>query len=563
MIDFFLRRPIFAMVCSIVILLLGLVAIPTLPIAQFPNVAPPTVTVAATYTGASATAVEASVTTPLEQAINGVQGLRYISSQSTNQGGSSITATFDLDRDLDQAANDVQNAVNLAQGRLPNEVKLTGVAVSKNNGTFVMGIGVTTTNPATSKEDISNYLENNVINDLQRIPGVSGVQVFGERKYAMRLWVDPKRLADNGLTAGAVVTALEAQNIQVAAGSIGASPTNGHQPYEYTVSANGRLHDPAGFGNIVLSTQPNGGFVRVKDVGRVELGAEDYSGSLWYNGDEAVGLGILQLPTGNALQVSKQVIDTMNRLQAKFPAGMRYDVAFDTTLFVSESIKEVITTLLVAIALVVLVIFLFLQDWRTTLIPSLTIPISLLGTFFLMKVLGFSINTLTLFGLTLATGLVVDDAIVVIENIARFIQEKGLAPLDAAREAMAEISGAVLASSLVLLAVFVPVAFFPGTTGALYKQFALTIACSITISLFNALTLTPVLSSIFLGNVKHDNSSPFFPSGQPGDRCDAQGLPPCPACVPQASASHVRGLRGTARDHGAVLRAHAYRLCSR
>jgi HAE1 family hydrophobic/amphiphilic exporter-1 len=509
-IDFFLRRPVFATVCSLVILLLGVVAIPTLPIAQFPNVAPPTVTVQSTYTGASAEAVEASVTTPLEQAINGVQGLRYISSQSTNQGGSTITATFSLDRSLDDAANDVQNAVNLAQGRLPNEVKLTGVAVSKNNGTFVMGIGVTTTNPALTKEIISNYLENNVINDLQRIPGVSGVQVFGERKYAMRLWVDPKRLADNGLTAGAVTTALSNQNIQVAAGSIGASPTNGKQPYEYTVNANGRLHAASGFADIILRTTPDGGYVRVKDIGRVELGAEDYSGSIWYNGLDSVGLGILQLPTGNALQVSKQVIATMDRLQAKFPAGMHYNVAFDTTLYVSESIKEVVTTLLIAIALVVLVIFLFLQDWRTTLIPSLTIPISLLGTFFLMKVLGFSINTLTLFGLTLATGLVVDDAIVVIENIARFIQEKGMSPFEGAREAMAEISGAVLASSLVLLAVFVPVAFFPGTTGQLYKQFALTIACSITISLFNALTLTPVLSSLFLGNIKSDKKPRIF-----------------------------------------------------
>lgn len=510
MIDFFLRRPIFAMVCSIVILLIGLIAIPTLPIAQFPNVAPPTVVVQANYTGASAEAVEASVTTPIEQAINGVQGLRYISSQSTNQGGSTVTATFDLDRSLDEAANDVQNAVNLAQGRLPAEVKLTGVAVSKNNGTFVMGIGVTSTDPAFTREQISNYLENNVINDLQRIPGVSGVQTFGERKYAMRLWVDPKRLADNGLTAGSVTSALSAQNVQVAAGSIGSSPTDGHQPYEYTVRSNGRLHDAAGFGNIVLRATSNGGFVRVKDIGRVVLGAENYSGSIWYNGQDSVGLGILQLPTGNALQVSKTVIESMNRLQQKFPAGMHYAVAFDTTLFVSESIKEVVVTLLIAIALVVLVIFLFLQDWRTTLIPSLTIPISLVGTFFLMKVLGFSINTLTLFGLTLATGLVVDDAIVVIENIARFIQDKGMAPMDAAREAMAEISGAIMASSLVLLAVFVPVAFFPGTTGALYKQFALTIACSITISLFNALTLTPVLSSLFLGNVKGERKSKIF-----------------------------------------------------
>ncbi len=509
MIDFFLRRPVFATVCSLVILLLGIVSIPTLPIAQYPNIAPPTVSVSATYTGASAEAVESSVTTPLEEAINGVQGLRYISSQSTSQGGTSITATFNLDRDLDQAANDVQNAVNLAQGRLPNEVKLTGVAVSKNNGTFVMGLGFTSDNPQIDPIYMTNYLENNVVNDLKRITGVSDVQVFGERKYAMRLWIDPKRLADNGLTAGTVTTALSQQNVQVAAGSIGSSPTNGNQPYEYTVRANGRLHTPDEFANIVLYTTPNGGFVRVKDIGRVTLGAEDYSGSLWYNGKPGVGLGILQLQSGNALQVSQDVYATMARLSAKFPAGMHYDVAFDTTLFVRESIKEVVITLLVAIILVVIVIFLFLQDWRTTLIPTLTIPISLLGTFFLMKVLGFSINTLTLFGVTLATGLVVDDAIVVIENIARFIQEKGMPAYEGAREAMSEITGAVLASSLVLLAVFIPVAFFPGTTGQLYKQFALTIACAITISLFCALTLTPVLSSLLLRK-KADEQAPFF-----------------------------------------------------
>ncbi len=509
MIDFFLRRPVFATVCSLVILLVGIVAIPTLPIAQYPNIAPPTVTVTANYTGASAEAVEASVTTPLEEAINGVQGLRYISSQSTSQGGSTITATFSLDRDLDLAANDVQNAVNLAQGELPSEVTLTGVQVAKNNGTFVMAIGTTSDNPQYDQIFITNYLENNVVNDIKRIQGVSNVQIFGERKYAMRLWVDPKRLADNGLTAGAVTTALSQQNVQVAAGSIGAPPTNGHQPYEYTVLANGRLRTPAEFGNIVLKTTPNGGYVTVNDVGRVTLGAEDYSGSLWFNGKPGVGMGIQQLQTGNALQVSKDVYTTMARLGAKFPAGMHYYVAFDTTEFVRESIKEVIITLVIAIFLVILVIFLFLQDWRTTLIPALTIPISLLGTFALMKALGFSINTLTLFGITLATGLVVDDAIVVIENIARFIQEKGMRPFDGAREAMAEISGAVLASSLVLLAVFIPVAFFPGTTGQLYKQFALTIACSITISLFTALTLAPVLSSLLLRK-KAEVQAPFF-----------------------------------------------------
>jgi HAE1 family hydrophobic/amphiphilic exporter-1 len=509
--EFFLRRPIFASVASLVILLVGLISIPILPIAQYPNIAPPTVTVTAVYTGASAEAVESSVTTPLEEAINGVQGLRYISSQSGNDGTSQITCTFSLDRSLDQAANDVQNAVNLAQGRLPNEVKITGVTVSKNSGTFVIAMGVTSSDPRWDAIYMTNYLENNVTNDLKRITGVSDVRVFGERKYAMRLWVDPKKLADNALTAGDVTTALQAQNVQVAAGSIGAPPTNGNQPYEYTVRATGRLHSSTEFSNIVLRTTPNGGYVRVRDVGRVTLGAETYSGSLWFNGKDGVGLGVLQLQSGNALQVSQQVRSTMDKLALKFPAGMSYHIAFDTTEFVRESIKEVVITLLIAILLVVLVIFLFLQDWRTTLIPALTIPISLIGTFFLMQVLGFSINTLTLFGLTLATGLVVDDAIVVIENIARFIQEKGMPPLEGAREAMSEIQGAVIASSLVLLAVFVPVAFFPGTTGLLYKQFALTIACSITISLFTALTLTPVLSALLLGRTERRRSRFFGP----------------------------------------------------
>ncbi len=509
MVDFFLRRPIFASVFSLVILLLGLISIPTLPIAQFPNIQPPQVTVTAVYQGASAEAVESSVTTPLEQAINGVQGLRYIQSSSGSDGTSTITCTFDLDRSLDQATNDVQNAVNLAQGRLPNEVKQVGVTVAKNAGTFVAAIGVVSTDSRWDQTYLTNFLETNVVNDIKRISGVSDVFVFGERKYAMRLWVDPKRLADNGLVASDVVNALQAQNVQVAAGAIGAPPTNGHQPYEYSVLATGRLHTTSQFANIVLKSNPDGGFVKVSDVGRVELGAENYSTTNWFDGHPSVGLGILQLQSGNALQVSQQVRATMDRLATTFPPGVSYKVAFDTAEFVHESIKEVVITLLIAISLVVLVIFLFLQDWRTTLIPAITIPVSLIGTFFLMKVLGFSINTLTLFGLTLATGLVVDDAIVVIENIARFIQEKGMPALDGAREAMREITGAVLASSLVLLAVFVPVAFFPGTTGQLYKQFALTIACSITISLFCALTLTPVLSALLLRR-STSAGSPFF-----------------------------------------------------
>lgn len=499
MIEFFLRRPIFASVCSVIILLAGVICIPILPIAQFPKIAPPVVTVSATYIGASAQAVESSVTTPLEEAINGVQGLRYISSQSTNAGAMTITCTFNLERDLDQAANDVQNAVNGTLARLPTEVTQTGITVSKNSGSFVMAMGLSSHDKSMSALFLSNYADLYIKNVLKRVPGVSDVIIFGERKYAMRLWLDPKRLADNGLVAGDVITALQDQNVQVAAGALGEPPILVKQPYEITLRAQGRLTTADQFADIILKTMPDGGFVRVRDVGRVELGAEDYAQDLHFDGRQAVGLGIQALPTSNALDVSKGVRAALDQLQQKFPPGMYYDIAFDSTAFVNESIKEVVITLLFAIFLVILVIYVFLQDWHTTIIPAITIPISLIGTFALMKLLGFSINTLTLFGLTLATGLVVDDAIVVIENISRFINEKNMSPLDGAREAMHEISGAVIATSLVLLAVFVPVAFFPGTTGQLYKQFALTIACSITISLFNALTLTPALSALLLG----------------------------------------------------------------
>jgi HAE1 family hydrophobic/amphiphilic exporter-1 len=509
-IEYFLRRPIFAAVCSLIIVLAGIVTIPSLPIAQFPKIAPPVVTVQATYTGASAIAVEDSVTTPLEEAINGVQGLRYMSSQSSNDGSMTITCTFNLERDLDAATNDVQNAIQTATARLPNEVKLTGVTVSKNAGNFVMGIGFSSHDKHTTALYLSNYADLYIKNYLKRINGVSDVIIFGERKYAMRLWLDPKKLADNQLTASDVVNALTDQNVQVAAGAIGHPPTDGHQPYEMSVRALGRLSTPKEFENLVMRATPDGGFVRFSDVGRVELGAEDYSTDLHFDGRPAVGFGILSLPSANALDVSKSVRATLDQLSKKFPPGTYYEVAFDGTEFVNESIHEVVITLLIAIFLVILVIYLFLQDWRTTLIPAVTIPVSLIGTFALMKALNFSINTLTLFGLTLATGLVVDDAIVVIENISRFIQEKKMSPIEGAAAAMREIAGAVVASSLVLLAVFVPVAFFPGTTGQLYKQFALTIACSVAISLFCALTLTPAMSALLLGRSERPSTGFFL-----------------------------------------------------
>ncbi|MGP6156260.1 MAG: efflux RND transporter permease subunit [Vulcanimicrobiaceae bacterium] len=502
MIRFFLERPIFALVCSLSILLAGVVVIPSLPIAQFPKITPPVVTVTATYTGATAATVESSVTTPLEEAINGVDGLRYISSTSSSDGTSTILCTFALGKDLDIAASDVQNAVGTASARLPSAVTLAGVTVTKNAGTFVMAYGFSSTNPRYDTLFLSNYVDLNIVDALKRIPGVSNVNVFGQRKYAMRLWIDPKRLADYGLSNDDVVAALNQQNVQIAAGAIGDAPTAADQPFHVNIRAVGRLTTPEQFGNLLLRALPDGGYVRFHDVGRVELGAENYSQMVRFDGKTAVGIGVQALPTANALDVAKAVRAAMAGFEHDFPPGVSAKVAFDATLFVTESLKEVLITLALSIVLVVLVVFIFLQDPRTTLVPILTIPVSLVGTFAIMKVLGFSINTLTMFGLTLATGLVVDDAIVVIENIARFIQTKKMQPLPGATAAMEEITGAVVASSLVLLAVFVPVAFFPGTTGLLYRQFALTIAGSVLISLFIALTLTPVMSRFFLSSTE-------------------------------------------------------------
>jgi hydrophobic/amphiphilic exporter-1 (mainly G- bacteria), HAE1 family len=496
-VDVFIRRPILSSVCSLVIILAGLVAIPTLPIEQYPQLAPPRVNVSAVYTGASAFTVESAVTNPLEQAINGVEGLEYITSNSTNNGTATITATFELSRNPDLAAVDVQNRVAATLGRLPNEVKNVGVTVTKATSGFVMGVGVYAENNQYDSLFLSNYLDVFVRDSLKRIPGVADVTIFGERKYAMRVWLDPARLASRGLTAADVSAALREQNVQIAAGAIGQPPAPGDQVYQISVRAAGRLTEPEHFENIILKN--NGGtLVRLRDVGRAEVGAETYASRLRFNGREAVGFGVAQLPTANALDVFNRVNAELERLSKSFPPGLKYQVAFDTTTVISESIREVLKTLLEAIALVVLVMFLFLQDWRATIIPTITIPVSLIGTFAFVYLLGFSINTLTLFGITLATGIVVDDAIVVIENIQRHIHEYGRTPFEAAGEAMGEVLGAVIATALVLVAVFVPVAFFPGTTGRLYQQFSLTIAFSVALSAFNALTLTPALSALLL-----------------------------------------------------------------
>jgi hydrophobic/amphiphilic exporter-1 (mainly G- bacteria), HAE1 family len=498
-VNFFINRPVFATVCALLIILAGAVAIPTLPIAQFPNLAPPQVSVTSSYIGASAQTVESAVTIPLEQQINGAQGMKYITSTSGNDGTSSITATFDLDRDPDLAAVDIQNRVNTAQGRLPAAVKATGVTVAKSSQNFVFGAAVYAPDGRYSPLFMSNYLDVYVRDTLKRVPGVAEVFVFGERKYSMRLWLDPVRMASRGLTATDVVNALQEQNVEVAAGQVGQPPVKVGQQFQISVRAIGRLSEPAQFEDIILKTNADGTLVRLKDVGRAELGAEDYGTDLIYNGHDSVGVAVTQLSTANAIEVDRRALAELNRLSKRFPPGMIYENAFDTTDAVSESIKDVLSTLIEAIVLVILVIFLFLEDWRSTIIPSVTIPVSLIGTFAFVKLLNFSINTLTLFGITLATGLVVDDAIVVIENIERHIQEGEHSPRKATSAAMGEVTGAVIATSLVLVAVFVPVAFFPGTTGILFRQFALTIAFSIAISAFNALTLSPALSALLLG----------------------------------------------------------------
>jgi hydrophobic/amphiphilic exporter-1 (mainly G- bacteria), HAE1 family len=421
--DTFIRRPILASVCSLILILGGLIAIPTMPVAQYPSLAPPVVNVTAFYTGANAQEVETAVTTPLEQAINGVEGMLYIASSSTNSGVSSISVTFDVTRDQDVAQVDVQNRVNQALGRMPTEVRTTGITVSKQATGFVMAVGVYAEKNEYDSLFLSNYIDVYVKDALKRVPGVSDVTIFGERKYSMRLWLDPDRLAARQLTATDVVNALREQNVQVAAGSLGQSPAPSGQMYQLSVRALGRLREPAEFDNIILKSGGVSSLVRLKDVGRAELGAETYSSQLRFQGVEAVGFGVIQLPTANALDVERAVVAELERLSVQFPPGIKYQVAFNTTDVVEESIREVIKTLAEAIVLVVLVIFIFLQTWRSTLIPAITIPVSLIGAFGFIKLMDFSINTLTLFGLILATGIVVDDAIVVIENVERHIQE--------------------------------------------------------------------------------------------------------------------------------------------
>jgi len=513
LVDFFIRRPIFATVCALLIVLAGAVCIPTLPISLYPDLAPPQVVVSSNYIGANAKDVESAVTTILEQSINGVEGMRYISSTSSNDGSSTITVTFQTGYNLDIAAVDVQNRVASVSGRLPAVVNNTGISITKANANFVLAIGFVSPDHSLTPDFISNYLDVYVADALKRVPGVGQAVIFGERKYAMRIWLDPNKLAARQLTALDVTNALSEQNVEVPAGQLGLPPSDPKQSFQIAVRVAGRLNDPKQFEQIILKNSATAnGVVQLKDVGRAEIGAENYNTDLKFSGGNAVGIGIQQLSTANALDVDRQCRAVLAELRKSFPPGLDYVVAVDSTTVVSDSIKEVEVTIAEAIAIVIVVIFLFLQDWRATIVPAITIPVSLIGTFAFIKLFGFSINSLTLFGITLATGLVVDDAIVVIENVQRHLAEK-LVPgaagevvhdaHEATSMAMAEVTSAVIATSLVLISVFVPVSFFPGTTGILYKQFSLTIAFSIAISAFNALTLSPALAAILLRPESH------------------------------------------------------------
>ncbi len=496
----FVDRPIFAAVLSILIFVAGLIALPQLPISEYPEVVPPSVVVQTVYPGANPKVIAETVATPLEEAINGVEDMMYIKSVAGSDGVLMMTVTFRPGTDPDEAAVKVQNRVSQALARLPEDVRRQGVTTQKQSPTFLMVVHLTSPGGEHDTLYLRNYARLHVRDVLARVPGVGDAQVFGGGDYAMRAWLDPDRIAARGLSAGDVVRAMREQNVQVSAGQLGAEPMPDSQ-FLTLINAQGRLRTEEEFGQIVLKVGENGEVVRLSDVARLELGAHSYTLRSNLDGHNAVAIGIFQAPGANALQIRDQVIEHMEELSQHFPPGMQYEAVYDTTIFVRDSINSVIRTLLEAVVLVVLVVLLFLQTWRASLIPLLAVPVSVVGTFAVMYLLGYSVNTLTLFGLVLAIGIVVDDAIVVVENVERNIEE-GLSPIQATHQAMREVSGPIIAIGLVLCAVFVPMAFLDGVTGQFYRQFAVTIAISTVISTINSLTLSPALAARLLK--RHD-----------------------------------------------------------
>jgi hydrophobe/amphiphile efflux-1 (HAE1) family protein len=509
MVGFFIQRPIFSSAIAVIMVLAGSICYFLLPVSQFPDITPPQVVVSAVYPGASAQVVADTVTTPLEQQINGVAGMTYMSSSSSNDGSSTITITFDVGYPLSIAAVDVQNRVAQAAGSLPPIVNQAGVTIKKQNPNFVLIVNLTSPDRSVDPVALSNYAYLQIVDPLKRLPGVGDIQIFGERRYSMRVWLDPDKLANLGITAVDVQNAVAEQNVQVAAGKIGETPAPEGTPFEMQVNAVGRLSDPAQFGDIVVRANAGAGsVVRLRDIARIELGALQYASTAFFGEDPTVVLAIYQMAGSNALDLQRSVKDKMEELAKRFPKGIAYGMHYDTTRFVSAAMREVIVTLAEALLLVVAVVFIFLQSWRTTIIPTIAIPVSLIATLVVMKLFGFSLNMLSLLGMVLAIGLVVDDAIVVVENVERQL-ESGLRPLAATRAAMKEVTGPIIATTAVLMAVFVPVAFIPGVTGSLYNQFALTVAISVGISAFNSLTLSPALSAAFLRRRGDVQFAPF------------------------------------------------------
>jgi hydrophobic/amphiphilic exporter-1 (mainly G- bacteria), HAE1 family len=502
--NFFIRRPIVAIVIAILTVIVGVIMIVALPVAQFPNIAPPEIRLQATYVGADSRALEQAVATPIEQQLTGVDNMNYM--YSVNATGSSSTtlfADFDLKTDPNMDLILTQSREQLAQGQLPPEVNNYGVTIRKSTTAPLMLIALYSPHGTRDATFLANYAYINLNDPIGRSYGVGQTQIFGAGQYAMRLWVKPDQLAKLGITVTDILNAIQAQNTVNPAGQVGGEPAPANQQFTYAVLAQGRLTSPEEFGNIVVREAPNGGIVRVKDVARVELGAQSYSIAGRLNGKPSAVIAAYQLPGSNAVQTVDGVRKLLTQMKQRFPEDIDYAVSLDQTLPVTEGIKEIVETLVIAIVLVILVVYLFLQDWRATLIPMLAVPVSLVGTFMLFPLFGFSINTLSMLGLVLAIGLVVDDAIVVVEGVQRHIEE-GLDPKDAARKAMAELSGPVVGIALVLASVFVPTAFIPGITGRLYQQFALTIAISVMLSAFNALTLSPALAGLLLRKAEHD-----------------------------------------------------------
>ncbi|CAM4397712.1 efflux RND transporter permease subunit [Bordetella muralis] len=494
---FFIDRPIFAGVLSVIVLLAGLLAMFQLPISEYPEVVPPSVVVRAQYPGANPAVIANTVASPLEESINGVEDMLYMQSQANSDGNLAVTVYFKLGVDPDKAQQLVQNRVSQALPRLPPDVQRLGVTTTKSSPTLTLVVHMISPDNRYDNTYLRNYAVLNVKDRLARISGVGEVQIWGSGSYSMRVWLDPQKVAQRDLTATDVVNAIREQNVQVAAGVIGQSPTVGDVPMQFSVNAQGRLQNEAEFGNIILKSSPDGAITRLSDVARIELGAQEYGLRSLLDNQSAIGMGIMQSPGANALDVSAQVREAMKELSADFPPSVEYRIEYDPTQFVRASIKAVISTLLEAIALVVVVVIVFLQTWRASLIPLLAVPVSIVGTFSLLLLFGYSINALSLFGMVLAIGIVVDDAIVVVENVERNIAA-GLTPREATYRAMREVSGPIIAIALTLCAVFVPLAFMTGLTGQFYKQFAMTIAISTVISAFNSLTLSPALSAILL-----------------------------------------------------------------